>query len=87
MNHDDRIVIEDSLNIPGITLKQISSRLGRDGKTVREEIKKHRYISVPANRRNKCGKRPHPRSCNDTNLSTMFIFTKLHQQRESHACQ
>ena len=56
MNHDDRIIIEDSLNIPGITLKQISSCLGRDGKTVREEIKKHRYISVPANRRNKCGK-------------------------------
>ena len=56
MNHDDRIVIEDSLNIPGITLKQISSRLGRDGKTVREEIKKHRYVFIAANRKNKCGK-------------------------------
>ena len=56
MNHDDRIVIEDSLNIPGITLKQISSGLGRDGKTIREEIKKHRYIFIAANRKNKCGK-------------------------------
>ncbi len=56
MNHDDRISIENSLNIPGITLKQIASSLGRDGKTIREEIKKHRYISIPANRKNKCGK-------------------------------
>ena len=70
MNHDDRIIIEDSLNIPGITLKQISSRLGRDGKTVREEIKKHRYISVPANRRNKCGKQE---VCEKRRLCSHFV--------------
>lgn len=56
MNLDDRLFIEQQLEVPDITLKIISSSLGRDDKTIREEIKKGRFISIPANRRNKCGR-------------------------------
>lgn len=52
---EDRKIIENLLNTSCITLKQISMTLGRDPKTIREEIKGHRYLFIAAQRRNKCG--------------------------------
>ena len=51
MNYDDRLFIEEKLNIKDITLKQISSSLHRDGKTIREEIRNNRFISISGNRK------------------------------------
>ena len=56
MSYDDRMFIESQLNISDISLKLIAASLGRDCKTIREEIRKHRYVFIQANRRNKCGR-------------------------------
>ena len=56
LDREDRNIIEDMLNIPKVSLKQIASAVSRDPKSIREEIKKHRYLFMPKNRRNKCGR-------------------------------
>ena len=70
LNYDDRLFIEEKLNIKDITLKQISSSLHRDGKTIREEIRNNRFISIPGNRRNKCGLQE---SCDKVRLCTHCV--------------
>ncbi|MDF9825908.1 IS30 family transposase [Breznakia sp. PF5-3] len=52
---EERKQIESFLNIPNITLNQIASSLNRSPKCIRYEIKKHRFVKVRSNQRNKCG--------------------------------
>ncbi len=70
MTFDDRVIIENQLNVPGVTLKQITQTLDRDGKTIRYEIKGHRCIFLRANQRNKCGRQ---NSCETVRLCTHCI--------------
>lgn len=53
---DERIQIESSLNHENTTLKILAALLSRSPKAIRDEIKKHRYIVIRENRRNKCGR-------------------------------
>ena len=70
MDYEDRKIIEEQLNVKGITLKQVGLTLNRDGKTIREEIKNHRYPWIPANRRNKCGRQA---ECTKVRLCTHCV--------------
>lgn len=70
MTYEDRVFIEERLNVRDITLKQISSSLGRDDKTIREEIRNNRYISIAGNRKNKCGNQE---NCDKVRLCTHCV--------------
>ena len=73
MKLEERQTIETMLNISSITLKQIAMTLNRDPKTIREDIKNHRYVFIAANRKNKCGRQG---VCEQTRLCTHCVSGK-----------
>lgn len=56
ITRDERIQIESHLNQGNASLKILAAQLCRSPKAIRNELKKHRYIVVRENRRNKCGR-------------------------------
>ena len=55
-NRDDRKKIENHLNSGIGSLKIIAGSVTKSPKAVRNEIKRHRYLVVRENKRNKCGR-------------------------------
>ena len=74
LSFDERLIIQNLLSDPNITLKMIALTLNRSPKAIRYEITHHLRIVVRANTYNKCGRQ---NQCNTIN----HLYTKgrLHQ--------
>lgn len=68
----DRRTIELYLN-QGAKLYSIAQEIGKDERTVSKEIKKHRYLHVRANAKNKCGLQE---LCSKTRLCPLCVSGK-----------
>lgn len=64
-SRDERVLIESNLNQGLISLKLLAAQLKRSPKAIRNEIKRHRYVLVRDNKRNKCGRQTY---CNRQHL-------------------
>ena len=67
LSFDERLIIQNLLSDPNITLKMIALTLNRSPKAIRYEITHHLRIVVRANTHNKCGRQ---NQCNRTRLCT-----------------
>ena len=56
LSFDERLIIQNLLSDPNITLKMIALTLNRSPKAIRYEITHHLRIVVRANTHNKCGR-------------------------------
>lgn len=59
IDRDERLFLESNLNRDSISLKLLASQINRSSKAIRNEIKRHRYLLVRDNKRNKCGRQTH----------------------------
>ena len=67
LSFDERLIIQNLLSDPNITLKMIALTLNRSPKAIRYEITHHLRIVVRANTYNKCGRQ---NQCDHTRLCT-----------------
>ena len=67
LSFDERLIIQNLLSDPNITLKMIALTLNRSPKAIRYEITHHLRIVVRANTYNKCGRQ---NQCDRTRLCT-----------------
>ena len=67
LSFDERLIIQNLLSDPNITLKMIALTLNRSSKAIRYEITHHLRIVVRANTYNKCGRQ---NQCDRTRLCT-----------------
>lgn len=65
IDRDERVIIESNLNRGITSLKLLAAQIDRTTKAIRNEIKRHRYLLVRENKRNKCGRQT---SCNRKHL-------------------
>ncbi len=67
LSFDERLIIQNLLSNPNITLKMIALTLNRSPKAIRYEMTHHLRIVVRANTHNKCGRQ---NQCDHTRLCT-----------------
>lgn len=67
LSFDERLIIQNLLSDPNITLKMIAFTLNRSPKAIRYEITHHLRIVIRANTPNKCGRQ---NQCDRTRLCT-----------------
>lgn len=65
LSFDERLIIQNLLSDPNITLKMIAFTLNRSPKAIRYEITHHHRIVIRANTPNKCGRQ---NQCDRTRL-------------------
>ena len=70
LSFDERLIIQNLLSDPNITLKMISCTLNRSPKAIRYEITHHLRIVIRANTPNKCGRQ---NQCDRTLLYTHCV--------------
>ena len=69
LSFDERLIIQNLLSDPNITLKMIAFTLNRSPKAIRYEITHHLRIVIRANTPNKCGRQ------NQCDIAHVYVLT------------